>query len=54
MKYIGLSCGFHDAGLTVVDDKGGAIKGNRLDVRMTYHWQAREWGMRWLEVDIGG
>jgi len=22
MKYIGLSCGFHDAGLTVVDDKG--------------------------------
>ena len=22
MKYIGLSSGFHDAGLTVVDDKG--------------------------------
>jgi 3D (Asp-Asp-Asp) domain-containing protein len=41
-------------GVAIVDDKGGKIKGNRLDVRMTYHWQARQWGIQWLEVEIEG
>ena len=46
-------------GTTTVDDTGAAMKKRRwkdgiprLDVRMTYHWQARQWGVQYLEVKI--
>lgn len=33
-------------------DRGGAIKGDRLDVFFSSHQAAREWGVRWLDVTI--
>lgn len=46
-------------GLHVVDDTGGAMRrswrvGGRLhlDIRMNYHWQARDWGKRLLKVKV--
>ena len=46
-------------GLHVVDDTGGAMRrswrvGGRLhlDIRMNYHWQARNWGKRLLKVRV--
>ena len=40
-------------GEAVVDDKGGKIKGKkRFDIRMTYHWQARDHGDQDVEVII--
>jgi 3D (Asp-Asp-Asp) domain-containing protein len=35
-----------------VIDRGGAIKGNRLDVFFPTHEQAREWGRRWVMVTV--
>ena len=35
-----------------VIDRGGAIKGNKLDVFFNSHEQARQWGRRWLLVTI--
>jgi len=40
-------------GRSVVADRGGAIRGNRLDVLMPTHEQARAWGVRYLTVTIG-
>jgi len=37
-------------GLATVQDRGGAIMGNRLDVLMPTHWAAREWGRQVLTV----
>lgn len=46
-------------GYTVVDDTGGAMrrvwrsKGMiQIDIRMTYHWQARQWGRKVLKVRV--
>lgn len=46
-------------GLAVVDDTGGAMrrawrrKGTiHLDVRMTYHYEARQWGQKVMKVKI--
>ena len=36
-----------------VEDRGGAIKGNRLDVLFPTHAEALRWGVRWLKVRIG-
>jgi 3D (Asp-Asp-Asp) domain-containing protein len=42
-----------------IDDKGGRMKKKywrnnipKMDVRMTYHWQARNWGTKLMEVKI--
>jgi len=39
-------------GEVIADDCGGAIKGNRLDVRFTSHQAALNWGVKNLEVRI--
>jgi 3D (Asp-Asp-Asp) domain-containing protein len=40
-------------GAARVADRGGAIKGNHIDVFFTTHAQARAWGVRKLAVTIG-
>lgn len=35
-----------------VEDRGGAIQGNRIDVYMNSHAEAIAWGVRYLNVDI--
>ena len=42
--------GYNDGRPTEVLDRGGAIKGNRLDVYFPTHDEAKRWGARWLEV----
>lgn len=39
-------------GTVPVEDRGGAIKGNRLDVFFPTHEEALEWGVHHLEVEI--
>ena len=39
-------------GQAVVQDRGGAITGNRLDVLMESHKAALDWGVQYLEVTI--
>lgn len=36
----------------VVEDRGGAIKGNRIDIYVNSHSQALAWGVRYLPVEI--
>jgi len=35
-----------------VEDRGGAIQGNRIDIYMDTHSQALQWGVRYLEVEV--
>ncbi len=35
-----------------VEDRGGAIQGNRIDVYMNSHQEALQWGVRYLEVEV--
>lgn len=35
-----------------VEDRGGAIQGNRIDIYMDTHQQALQWGVRYLEVEV--
>jgi 3D (Asp-Asp-Asp) domain-containing protein len=44
--------GYHDAAAVPVLDRGGAIKGHRLDVLLPTFEQAKAWGSRILEVKI--
>ena len=37
-----------------VEDRGGAIKGNRLDVFFPTHAEALRWGVRWIWFRIEG
>ncbi len=37
-------------GCSMVEDRGGAITGNRLDILMKTHAEAKEWGVQWLMV----
>lgn len=46
-------------GLSVIDDTGGAMRRHwrrdgklHIDVRMTYHYEARQWGKQYLFVKI--
>lgn len=36
----------------VVEDRGGAIHGNRIDVFMNTHQEALNWGVKYLEVEV--
>lgn len=36
----------------VVEDRGGAIKGNRIDVYMKSHSAALSWGVKYLPVEV--
>jgi 3D (Asp-Asp-Asp) domain-containing protein len=48
-----LSIPGYDQGRVVpVLDRGGAIKGRRLDVLYATHEQARQWGVQRLQVTI--
>lgn len=44
--------GYADGKPVPVLDRGGAIRGRRLDVFFPTHQQARRWGVRWLDVAI--
>ena len=44
--------GYHDGQSIPVIDRGGAIKGNKLDVFFPTHEQAMKWGRRWVLVTI--
>jgi len=35
-----------------VEDRGGAIQGNRIDVYMNSHSEALAWGVRYLDVEV--
>ncbi len=35
-----------------VEDRGGAIKGNRIDIYMNTHAEALAWGVRYLPVEV--
>ena len=35
-----------------VEDRGGAIQGNRIDVYMNTHSEALAWGVRYLDVEV--
>lgn len=45
--------GYADGKSVPVLDRGGAIRGDRLDVFFPSHGEALEWGVRWLDVRIG-
>ena len=44
--------GYHDETVVEVIDRGGAIKGYKLDVYFPTHQEAREWGRQLLPVDV--
>lgn len=44
--------GYADGQPVQVVDKGGAIKGNHLDVFFPTHEQAKEWGRKWIAVTV--
>lgn len=39
-------------GEAMVDDRGGKIRGNKLDVRLQSHKLARSWGAKYLAVKV--
>ena len=44
--------GYNDGEPVEVLDRGGVIKGNRLDVYFDTHEEALEWGVQYLEVEL--
>lgn len=44
--------GYHSGVSVPVLDRGGAIKGRRLDVFFPAHATAKQWGARWLTVTV--
>ena len=39
-------------GCSTVEDRGGAIRGNRLDILMKTHAEALKWGVKYLNVRV--
>ena len=39
-------------GKVIADDVGGAIKGNRIDVRFKTHKRALKWGRKWVTIKV--
>ena len=35
-----------------VEDRGGAIQGNRIDIYMDTHQEALQWGVRYIDVEV--
>ncbi len=44
--------GYSNSQPVKVLDRGGAIKGNRLDVFFATHEEALQWGVQFLEVNV--
>ena len=44
--------GYHETQPVEVIDRGSAIKGNKLDVFLPDHDQAKAWGRKWLAVTV--
>ena len=44
--------GYNSSNVVKVYDRGGAIKGNRLDVFFNTHQEALQWGVQHLEVRV--
>jgi 3D (Asp-Asp-Asp) domain-containing protein len=44
--------GYADDKPVQVIDRGGAIKGNHIDLFFPTHDQAREWGVKWMAVTV--
>jgi 3D (Asp-Asp-Asp) domain-containing protein len=44
--------GYADGATVPVIDRGGAIKGRKLDVYFPTHEQAKHWGRRWVPVTV--
>ncbi len=44
--------GYDGGDIVPVLDRGGRIKGHRLDVLFPTHRQAKKWGSRWLDVTV--
>lgn len=44
--------GYHAVGPVEVIDRGGAIKGKRLDVYYPTHAAALQWGRQWVDVTV--
>lgn len=46
--------GYNNGEVVKVLDRGGAIKGDRLDVFFNTHQEALEWGVQYIDVKISG
>ncbi|MHB1155553.1 MAG: 3D domain-containing protein [Phycisphaerales bacterium] len=44
--------GYDHANVVPVLDRGGKIKGRRLDVLFPTHAQAKQWGVKWVDVTV--
>ena len=43
--------GYNSGESVSVEDRGGAIKGNRLDLYFDTHQEALNWGVQYMEIE---